>query len=159
MRVGQGVDFHRLIQDRNRPLMIGGIEIPGDLALQGHSDADVGLHALSDALLGALALGDIGDHFPDTDPAWRNMDSSAILQHCLQKMLERGYGLSNVDLTLLGEQPRIKPHRQRMRERLADLLDLPLDAVSVKATTTEKMGALGREEGLAAMAVVLLIPA
>lgn len=156
LRIGAGIDFHRLIDDPSRPLRIGGVEIPGNLALLGHSDADVGLHAIADAILGALALGDIGDHFPDSAAEYKDMDSSIILERCLAMMKQRQASISNIDLTIIGEKPRIKPHRTAMRERLAALLHLPLDCVSVKATTTEKMGALGREEGVGALATVLL---
>jgi len=156
IRIGQGLDFHRLIEDSKRPLMIGGVEISGDLALEGHSDADVLLHALSDAILGSLGLADIGTYFSDKDSANKNLDSSVILGRALALMKERGYRLSNVDITLIGEKPRISPHRDRILARLAGLMDLGNDRIAVKATTTEKMGALGRSEGLACSAIVLI---
>jgi 2-C-methyl-D-erythritol 2,4-cyclodiphosphate synthase len=157
LRVGSGLDFHRLIQDPERPLMLGGVEIAGELALKGHSDADVILHALADAILGALALGDIGDLFPDTEAQYKDMDSRLIVERSLELMEERSFSLVNVDITVMGETPRIKPHRLKIRQTLAGLLGLPLDAVSLKATTTEQMGFLGRSEGLGAQALVLLV--
>ncbi len=156
-RVGNGLDFHRLIQDQDRPLMIGGVEIPGPLALQGHSDADVLLHALADALLGALGLGDIGEFFPDTDPQFKNMDSRRIIEFVIKEVWKRGYVVGNVDATLIGERPKFTPHKSEIRSSLARMLDLPLDCVACKATTTEKMGALGRQEGVGCTAAVLLI--
>ncbi|MBE7438703.1 MAG: 2-C-methyl-D-erythritol 2,4-cyclodiphosphate synthase [Spirochaetales bacterium] len=158
-RQGHGLDFHRLSVDPGRPLILGGTTIPSDLALLGHSDADVILHALSDALLGALARGDIGDLFPDTEERYKNMDSQLILKAALDLMQKDGYHLANVDLTVMGEVPRIKPHRLAIRERLSELLGLPLSSISLKATTTETMGALGRKEGVGCMASVLLLDA
>ena len=134
--------------------------IPHDHALVGHSDADAGLHALTDAILGAMGDGDIGDHFPPSDPQWKGMASDQFLIHALGRMRTRGGRVVNVDVTLICEQPKIKPHRLAMRERLAALLDVPLDAVSVKATTSEGLGFTGRQEGLAAQAVVsITLPA
>lgn len=155
-RIGSGLDFHRLVLDVERPLVLGGHTVPGELALEGHSDADLILHALADAILGALAQGDIGDLFPDTDPAYKNMDSSIIIEKSLELMRSANLELANVDLTVIGETPRIKPHRQAIRERLSQLLGLPITDISLKATTTEKMGALGRKEGLGCLAQVLL---
>ncbi|MCB1308829.1 MAG: 2-C-methyl-D-erythritol 2,4-cyclodiphosphate synthase [Leptospiraceae bacterium] len=156
MRVGTGLDFHRLIQDPERPLLLGGVEIPGDLALDGHSDADVLLHALSDAILGALGKGDIGEHFPDTDARYKNLDSTKILHHALDAMRKERYEISNVDITLIGERPRLHPYRLLIRESLMFQMDLELVQIGLKATTTEKMGALGRAEGLGCIASVLL---
>jgi 2-C-methyl-D-erythritol 4-phosphate cytidylyltransferase/2-C-methyl-D-erythritol 2,4-cyclodiphosphate synthase len=149
--VGSGYDVHAFGPgDR---LWLCGVEIPHDRGLVGHSDADAGLHALTDALLGAIAAGDIGDHFPPSDPQWRGASSDRFLQHALQLVRARGGEVLNADVTLIGERPRIKPHREAMRARVAELLELPLDRVSVKATTTERLGFTGREEGLAAQAV------
>lgn len=137
--------------------MIGGIEIPGDLALQGHSDADVLLHALADALLGAAGLGDIGEFFPDTDARFKNLDSAKIIEFVLQAVSDAGYRPGNVDITLIGERPRFTPYKQKIRQSLAELLKIAVDCVGCKATTTEKMGALGRSEGVGCMATVLLV--
>ena len=130
-----------------------GIEVPHDRALIGHSDADAGLHALTDAILGALAEGDIGDHFPPSDPKWKGASSDQFLLHAAGMVEARGGRIVNVDVTLICEQPKVKPHRLAMRQRIAALLQLPLDAVSVKATTSEGLGFTGRNEGLAAQAV------
>jgi 2-C-methyl-D-erythritol 4-phosphate cytidylyltransferase/2-C-methyl-D-erythritol 2,4-cyclodiphosphate synthase len=132
------------------------VRIDHDQTLVGHSDADAGLHALTDALLGAIGEGDIGDHFPPTDPKWKGAASDLFLKHAADLVAAKGGRLINVDVTLICERPKIKPHRQAMRERLADLLSLPLDAVSVKATTTEAMGFTGRGEGLAAQAIATI---
>lgn len=155
-RVGNGIDFHKLTLDSARPLILGGYTIETEWALVGHSDADIVLHALSDAILGALGLGDIGLYFPDTDPSLKNMDSSRILSKCLELMKERGYVLLNVDNTIVGEKPKIAPHRLQIISSLSQLISIPEDQISVKATTTEKMGALGRSEGLAVFTSVLL---
>jgi 2-C-methyl-D-erythritol 2,4-cyclodiphosphate synthase len=157
IRVGQGFDVHRFAApDAGRPLVLMGCAIPHDCGLEGHSDADVMLHALMDALLGAAGLGDIGHHFPDTDPAYKGADSAALLGRVMGDLLERGWGVVNADVCLIGERPRIGPHRLRMRDRVAPLLGIPPDALNVKATTTEKLGFTGRGEGLAAQAVVLI---
>jgi 2-C-methyl-D-erythritol 2,4-cyclodiphosphate synthase len=157
IRVGQGFDVHRFAEaEFRRPLMLMGCEIPHDRGLEGHSDADVMLHALMDALLGAAGLGDIGQHFPDTDPSYRGADSAGLLQRVLGDLTERGWQVINVDVCLIGERPKIALHRQRMRDRAALLLGVPPEAVNVKATTTERLGFTGRGEGLAAQAVVLL---
>ncbi|MBL8022310.1 MAG: 2-C-methyl-D-erythritol 2,4-cyclodiphosphate synthase [Leptospirales bacterium] len=156
IRTGTGLDFHRLIDDEARPLLIGGVEIPGKRALLGHSDADVLLHALADAILGASGHSDIGIYFSDKDQANKNLDSSVILKKSLALMSERGYRLSNADITLIGEEPRIAPHREKILERLADLLAIAQDRIGLKATTTEKMGALGRSEGVGCLATVLI---
>jgi len=150
-RIGQGFDAHRF--GPGDGVWLCGVLIAHDRALIGHSDADAGLHALTDALLGAIGEGDIGDHFPPSDPQWRGVASSVFLTHAAELIAARGGRVVNVDVTLICERPKIKPHRQAMRARLAELLGLPLDRVSVKATTTEAMGFTGREEGLAAQAV------
>ncbi|HMV41508.1 MAG TPA: 2-C-methyl-D-erythritol 2,4-cyclodiphosphate synthase [Leptospiraceae bacterium] len=155
-RTGNGIDFHQLAVNPDRPLILGGYTIESEWSLIGHSDADIVLHALSDAILGALGLGDIGQYFPDTDKSLKNMDSSIILKKCLELMRERGYKLLNVDNTIIGEKPKIAPHRINIISSLAKLLEIPVDQVSVKATTTEKMGALGRSEGLAVFSTVML---
>jgi 2-C-methyl-D-erythritol 4-phosphate cytidylyltransferase/2-C-methyl-D-erythritol 2,4-cyclodiphosphate synthase len=151
VRIGQGYDVHRW--GPGESVWLCGLEIPHDQTLIGHSDADAGLHALTDAILGAIAEGDIGDHFPPTDPRWKGARSDLFLKHAVQLVKARGGRLANVDVTLICERPKVKPHRQAMRERLADILELPLDAVSVKATTSEGLGFTGRGEGLAAQAV------
>ena len=151
MRVGQGFDAHRFGPGDN--LWLCGVKIAHDRGLVGHSDADAGLHALTDALLGAIGEGDIGDHFPPSDPQWRGASSDLFLRHAVALVAQKGGRVAHVDVTLLCEAPKIKPHRLAMRERLSALLELPIDSVSVKATTTEGMGFLGRREGLAAQAV------
>ncbi len=157
-RVGQGFDAHRFTTGDGVTLC--GVRIAHDKALLGHSDADAGLHALTDAILGAMGDGDIGEHFPPSDPRWKSADSGVFLRHAVERLRARGGRLVNVDVTLICERPKLSPHRQAMRARLADLLDLPIDRVSVKATTTEKMGFTGREEGLAAQALaVVQLPA
>ena len=154
IRVGQGFDAHRW--GPGASVWLCGVEIPHDQTLIGHSDADAGLHALTDAILGAMGDGDIGDHFPPTDPQWKGAASDRFLIHAVERLAARGGRLVNVDVTLICERPKVKPHRQAMRERLANLLSLPLDAVSVKATTTEAMGFTGRGEGLAAQALATI---
>lgn len=157
IRTGLGFDVHRFAApEEGRPLMLMGCDIPHDRGLAGHSDADVMLHALMDALLGAAGLGDIGLHFPDTDPAYRGADSAGLLERVLGDLAERGWRVVNADVCLIGERPKIGSHRQRMRDRIAPLLGIPNDALNVKATTTEKLGFTGRGEGLAAQAVVLI---
>ena len=153
-RVGQGFDAHRW--GPGDSVWLCGVEIAHDQTLIGHSDADAGLHALTDAVLGAMGDGDIGDHFPPTDPKWKGAASDQFLIHAVERLAARGGRLVNVDVTLICERPKVKPHRQAMRERLAAILNLPLDAVSVKATTMEKMGFTGREEGLAASAIATI---
>ena len=150
-RVGMGFDAHRW--GPGTSVWLCGVEVPHDQTLIGHSDADAGLHALTDAILGAIGEGDIGDHFPPTDPQWKGVSSDRFLSHAAELVTARGGRIVHVDVTLICERPKVKPHRQAMRERLADLLGLPLDAVSVKATTTEAMGFTGRGEGLAAQAI------
>ncbi|WP_372708010.1 bifunctional 2-C-methyl-D-erythritol 4-phosphate cytidylyltransferase/2-C-methyl-D-erythritol 2,4-cyclodiphosphate synthase [Brevundimonas sp.] len=154
IRVGQGFDAHRW--GPGTSVWLCGVEIAHDQTLIGHSDADAGLHALTDAILGAMGDGDIGDHFPPTDPQWKGASSDLFLIHAVERLTARGGRLVNVDVTLICERPKVKPHRQAMRERLAALLSLPLDAVSVKATTTEAMGFTGRGEGLAAQALATI---
>lgn len=154
IRIGQGYDVHRW--GPGESVWLCGLEIPHDQTLIGHSDADAGLHALTDAILGAIAEGDIGDHFPPTDPQWKGARSDVFLKHAVGLVKARGGRLSNVDVTLICERPKVKPHRQAMRERLAEILELPLDAVSVKATTSEGLGFTGRGEGLAAQAVATI---
>ncbi|PZO05816.1 MAG: bifunctional 2-C-methyl-D-erythritol 4-phosphate cytidylyltransferase/2-C-methyl-D-erythritol 2,4-cyclodiphosphate synthase [Alphaproteobacteria bacterium] len=153
-RVGSGFDAHRW--GPGGAVWLCGVEIPHDQTLIGHSDADAGLHALTDAILGALGDGDIGDHFPPTDPKWKGAASDLFLIHAVERVAARGGRIVNVDVTLICERPRVKPHRQAMRERLAAILSIPLDAVSVKATTTEAMGFTGRGEGLAAQAIATI---
>jgi 2-C-methyl-D-erythritol 2,4-cyclodiphosphate synthase len=153
-RIGQGVDFHQLTEGRD--LWIGGVKIPHDKGAKGHSDADVLLHAICDAMLGAASLGDIGTHFPDTSGEFKDIDSKILLQRSHDLITGAGYRVVNVDSTLCLEKPRIKPYVQQMQEVIAGILGLSPADVSVKATTTEKMGFVGREEGLVAYASVLL---
>ncbi|MBI1753235.1 MAG: 2-C-methyl-D-erythritol 2,4-cyclodiphosphate synthase [Acidobacteria bacterium] len=156
-RIGQGFDVHRFARPEDgRALVLMGCEIPHDRGLAGHSDADVMLHALMDALLGAAGLGDIGQHFPDTDDAYKGADSARLLERVMADLISRGWRVVNADVCLIGERPKIGPHRQRMRDRVAPLLGLAGEDLNVKATTTEKLGFTGRGEGLAAQAVVLL---
>ena len=152
MRVGIGYDIHRFAAGRR--LVLCGVEFPAEIGLEGHSDADVALHAVTDAILGAAGLGDIGQHFPPSDERWRDADSAGFLRAALE--LAAGYRVGNVDLTIVGERPRIGPHRTAMRVRLAELLGVAVERVNVKATTNEGLGALGRVEGIAAVAAVLL---
>lgn len=157
MRVGFGYDAHRFTPDR--PLILGGVEIPHHAGLMGHSDADVLTHALGDALLGAVAAGDLGRHFPDSDPAYRGISSLVLLRRIVAVVRDRGYEPVNVDLTVVAERPRLAPHIPHMIDNLAPILGLAPEAVSIKATSTEKMGFAGREEGMAAYAVVLVAKA
>jgi 2-C-methyl-D-erythritol 2,4-cyclodiphosphate synthase len=154
VRVGIGYDVHRLVA--GRPLVLGGVPIASELGLDGHSDADVALHALMDALLGAAALGDIGQHFPPTEEKWRGADSLDLLRRVVAVLAERGYRAGNVDLTIVAERPRIGPHAPLMRERIAAALGLTPEGVSVKATTNERIGFVGRGEGIAALAVATI---
>jgi 2-C-methyl-D-erythritol 2,4-cyclodiphosphate synthase len=155
MRIGHGFDVHQLVEGRR--LVIGGVDIPYEKGLLGHSDADVLLHAIADAVLGALGLGDIGKHFPDFDPAYKDADSRKLLSHVWGFAKERGYSLGNLDCTILAQRPKLAPYIPEMRATIAGLLETDIDSVNIKATTTEKMGFVGREEGMAAEAVVLLI--
>ena len=150
-RTGIGFDAHRLVE--NRRLVLGGVVVPHERGLLGHSDADVAVHALMDALLGAIAAGDIGQHFPDTDPAWKDADSIRLLEAVAAILGGRGWRIVNTDLTILCEKPKLAPHIPEMRRRMAEAMDVAMDAVSVKATTVEGMGAIGRREGIAAKAV------
>ena len=154
VRIGQGFDVHRLKAGSGLP--IGGVWIDCDYAVIAHSDGDVLLHAIMDALLGALALGDIGQHFPDTDPAYAGADSRALLGHCVDLIRSHGYELGNLDCTVIAEAPKLAPHNAIIRETIAAGLGCRVDQVSVKATTTEKLGFTGRKEGIAAQATVLL---
>ncbi|MDN4593567.1 2-C-methyl-D-erythritol 2,4-cyclodiphosphate synthase [Polycladomyces subterraneus] len=155
IRIGQGFDVHQLVE--GRPLIIGGVRIPHPLGLLGHSDADVLLHAITDAVLGALGEGDIGKHFPDTDPTYKDADSSVLLRDVWKLAKEKGYVLGNVDATIIAQAPKMAPHIPAMRERVATLLEADANQVNIKATTTERLGFTGRGEGIAAMAVVCLI--
>lgn len=155
IRIGHGYDVHRLVPDRK--LILGGVEIPHEVGLLGHSDADVLLHAISDALLGALALGDIGKHFPDTDPRYAGADSLVLLSHVVALVHEKGWSVGNVDATVLAQAPKLAPFIPAMRENVARTLGVPADRVSIKATTEEKLGFTGEKLGIAAHAVSLLI--
>lgn len=154
-RVGMGFDVHQFVE--GRPCIIGGVEFDYERGLKGHSDADVLLHAICDALLGGLALGDLGDHFPDTDPKWKGADSKALLAECHRMIEAKGYHISNLDTVVVCEAPKIKKQRQAIRESIAKLLNLELDQVSVKATTEEKMGYTGSGQGIQSWATVLLM--
>jgi 2-C-methyl-D-erythritol 2,4-cyclodiphosphate synthase len=153
-RIGSGIDFHQLAEGRE--LWIGGVKIPHSKGAVGHSDADVLLHAICDALLGAACLGDIGLHFPDTDQAYKNIDSKILLKRTMELISKEGYAVVNIDSTLCLQSPKIKPYIQQMQEVIAAITGLTVKDVSIKATTTEKMGFVGREEGLIAYATVLL---
>lgn len=154
-RVGIGFDVHAFAEKRK--LIIGGIEIPYEKGLMGHSDADFLLHAISDALLGAASLGDIGQHFPDTDPQYKNADSKLLLQKVYELVEHEGYMLGNVDAVVAMQKPKISSFILNMREKIAGILKLELDQISIKATTTEKLGFIGREEGVSAFATVLIL--
>ena len=154
-RIGNGYDVHRLVTGRD--CIICGVNIPSPLGLKGHSDADVALHALADAILGAAALGDIGRHFPDTDPRWKGADSRILLRHVVGLVGQKGYSIGNVDITIIAQFPKMAPHIEAMRQNVADDLGIDIDAVSVKATTTERLGFTGRGEGIAAQATALLL--
>ena len=154
MRIGFGYDVHKLVPERK--LILGGVQIPHETGLLGHSDADVLIHALMDAILGALALGDIGKHFPDTDGAYKNIDSMLLLEQVAQIMKQEGYMIGNVDCTVCAQRPKLSSHIEAMRENIARMLNTDTNNISVKATTTEKLGFEGREEGISAYAVCLL---
>ena len=154
MRIGQGYDVHKLVEGRD--CIICGVKIPYEKGLLGLSDADVALHALSDALLGAAALGDIGKHFPDTDERYKGADSRMLLREVVKKISEKGYALENADVTIVAQRPKMSPYIEQMRKNIAEDLDVDIDAINVKATTTEKLGFEGRGEGISATAVVLL---
>lgn len=154
IRIGSGFDVHRLVPDRD--LWICGIKIPHELGLLGHSDADVAIHALCDALLGALALGDIGKLFPDSDPAYKGIDSKILLKEVCSIIESKGWAIANVDITIMAEKPKFRPYIDKMRQSLADIMKIETDCVSVKATTTEGLGYTGRCEGIASQATALL---
>ena len=154
MRVGMGYDVHRLVEERR--LILGGVEIPYEKGLLGHSDADVLLHAIMDAMLGAAALGDIGRHFPDTDPAYKGADSMVLLPACREKLRAAGYRVHNLDALICAQAPKMAPHIETMRANIARTLQLDVDAVNVKATTTERLGFVGDGSGISAYAVCLL---
>ncbi|MBE9065547.1 2-C-methyl-D-erythritol 2,4-cyclodiphosphate synthase [Leptolyngbya cf. ectocarpi LEGE 11479] len=154
IRIGNGYDIHRLGPDR--PLILGGVTIPHTLGLLGHSDADVLTHAIMDAMLGALSLGDIGHYFPPTDPQWKGADSLVLLDQVHQLVKSQGWSIGNLDTVVVAERPKLKPHIAAMQQRLAEQLTVAPDQVGIKATTNEKLGPTGREEGIAAYAVVLL---
>ena len=154
MRIGHGYDVHRLVEGRD--LILGGVKIDFELGLLGHSDADVLLHAVSDALLGAAGLGDIGKHFPDTDPAYKGADSRVLLRHVVKLVNENGYRISNVDVTMIAQKPKLKDHISQMVKNIAEDLQIPENRVNVKATTEEKLGFTGTMEGLRCHAVCLL---
>ncbi|MBR0169421.1 MAG: 2-C-methyl-D-erythritol 2,4-cyclodiphosphate synthase [Bacteroidales bacterium] len=154
IRIGTGYDVHRLVE--GLPLWIGGVQIPHTHGLLGHSDADVLIHAVCDALLGAAALGDIGKHFPDTDPQYKGISSVILLTHVGKLLKEKGYTVVNIDSTIVAQRPKLAPYIQQMRQAMADALDIDVEQVSVKATTTERLGFEGREEGISAQAIALL---
>jgi 2-C-methyl-D-erythritol 2,4-cyclodiphosphate synthase len=153
-RIGQGFDVHQLTE--GRPLIIGGITIPYEKGLLGHSDADVLLHTVSDACLGAIGEGDIGRHFPDTDPNFKDADSAKLMEHVWMLVKEKGYELVNADCTIIAQMPKMSPYIEQMKERIAELLEASPEQINVKATTTEKLGFTGRGEGIAAQVAVLL---
>jgi len=153
-RIGSGIDFHQFAKGRD--LWIGGVKIPHHQGAIGHSDADVLLHAVCDALLGALGLGDIGFHFPNNDDRFKDIDSKILLRKCMELIKEKGYKVVNIDSTLCLQEPKIKPYVPDMRQTIAGIVEVAMEDISIKATTTEEMGAIGREEGLMAMASVLL---
>ena len=154
MRIGHGYDVHRLVTGRK--LILGGVDIPHHLGLLGHSDADVVTHALMDALLGAAALGDIGQHFPDTDPAYKGADSVKLLEHVGRLIREAGYSIENIDATIIAQRPKMRPHIDTMRRNIKEALGIELDQINVKATTEEGLGFTGSEEGISAQAICLL---
>lgn len=157
IRIGQGYDVHAFGEGDH--IMLAGVRVPHSRGVLAHSDGDVALHALCDAMLGALALGDIGVHFPPSDDRWKGADSSRFVSHCNELLRERGWQVGNVDITVICERPKVGPHALAMRETVAQLLQIDLDRVSIKATTSEKLGFTGREEGIAAQAVALLVAA
>lgn len=157
IRIGHGMDVHKLVEERK--LILCGVEVPHHLGLLGHSDADVATHALMDALLGALALGDIGKLFPDTDEQYRGADSIELYKHVYSVVKEQGYVLGNADVTIVAQKPKLRPYIDQMRQRLADAIGVDVSRISVKATTTEKMGFEGEERGISAHAVCLLLKA
>jgi len=154
MRIGSGYDVHRLVA--GRALVLGGVEIPFDKGLKGHSDADVLVHSVCDAMLGGAGLGDLGRHFPDSDPCYKNISSLILLKECTRLLKEKGYAVSNIDSTILAQAPKIEPHKPAMEKNIADACGLSSDVVNVKATTTEGLGFAGRGEGIGAHAIVLI---
>ncbi len=154
MRIGQGYDVHKLVEGRD--LILGGVTVPYEKGLLGHSDADVLVHAVMDALLGAAALGDIGQHFPDTDPAYKGISSIELLKHVGKLLEEKGYVVENIDATVIAQRPKLAPYRPQMAEHIAAALNLPVDKVSVKATTEEGLGFTGSGEGISSQAITLL---
>lgn len=155
IRLGNGFDVHRF--GPGDQVTLCGVSVPHTHGLVGHSDADVAMHAVTDALYGALADGDIGQHFPPSDPQWKGADSKIFLRHVVELARSRGYEITNIDCTMICEKPKIGPHATRMRQRMAELMDLSLDRISVKATTSEQLGFTGREEGIAALATAALV--
>lgn len=153
-RIGQAVDIHQLVE--GRPLILGGVEIEHEKGLFGHSDADVLTHAIAESILGALALGDLGKHFPDTDPKYKGINSMLLLEHVYELMNQKKYKIGNIDATILAERPKMAPHILKMRENIASCLHCEIEQVSIKATRGEKMGFVGHEEGMVAMSVCLL---
>ena len=154
MRIGHGYDVHKLVEDRD--LILGGVKIPYEKGLLGHSDADVLLHAVSDALLGAAGLGDIGKHFPDTDPQYKGADSLKLLEIVGQRVVEAGYRISNIDVTMIAQRPKLRPHIEAMEHNIARALNMDVSRINVKATTEERLGFTGTEEGMSCHAVCLL---
>ncbi|MDB9318391.1 2-C-methyl-D-erythritol 2,4-cyclodiphosphate synthase [Nodularia spumigena] len=155
IRIGNGYDIHKLVSDR--PLILAGVPIPHELGLLGHSDADVLTHAIMDAMLGALSLGDIGHYFPPSDPQWAGADSLVLLTQVHQLIREQGWQIGNIDSVVVAERPKLKPHIEEMRAKLAGVLELLPNQIGIKATTNEKLGPVGREEGICAYAVILLL--
>jgi 2-C-methyl-D-erythritol 2,4-cyclodiphosphate synthase len=155
IRIGNGYDIHRLVSDR--PLILGGVHIPHHLGLLGHSDADVLTHAIMDAMLGALSLGDIGHYFPPSDPQWAGADSLVLLTQVHQLIRQQGWEIGNIDSVVVAERPKLKPHIAQMRDKLATVLSVQPNQIGIKATTNEKLGPTGREEGICAYTVVLLV--
>lgn len=155
LRTGIGFDVHAFTEGRK--LILGGIEIPHDKGLAGHSDADALLHAVTDAMLGSLSLGDIGTHFPDADPRYKNADSVVFLKRAHELIRNRGFYVNNIDVVVMLQLPKISPHVQKMKEKISKILDIGSDRISIKATTTEKLGFVGREEGISVMAVVTVV--
>ena len=153
-RIGFGFDAHRFTN--NRKLVLGGVHIDYKLGLEGHSDADVLLHALCDALLGAAALGDLGTHFPETDPSWKNVSSRIFVEKSMEMVRQKGWHIANADVTVIAQAPKMQPHRDPIRKSVAEILKIEAEAISIKATTTDSMGFTGREEGIAVVAIVLL---
>lgn len=155
MRVGLGYDVHKLVEDRK--LILGGVDIPHTLGLLGHSDADVLVHAIMDALLGAAAMGDIGKHFPDTDPEYKGADSMKLMEHVRELIEEKGYVVENIDATIIAQKPKLRPYIDEMEKNIAKVLRIERDQINVKATTEERLGFTGREEGIAAQAICSLV--